>query len=158
MFDAEIAADGNTLFVVDGEFAGGPHPKSAAIAIAARDGAEFRRVATSAELLKNVNTAALEYAPAVSSDLLELFFHSCRGVGPTGDISERPPQRCRAVRAAASERSPDSWRRRRCRAMAARSTTTSSKAAASSSIACLDREHFCGDDLPVEIRVLQRAP
>jgi len=74
MFDAEIAADGNTLFVVDGEFAGGPHPKSADIAIAVRDGAEFRRLASSGELLKNVNTGALEYAPAVSSDLMELFF------------------------------------------------------------------------------------
>jgi hypothetical protein len=82
MFDAEIAADGNTLFVVDGEFSGGPQPRSADIAIAVRDGAEFRRVAASAELLKNVNTAALEYAPAVSSDLRELFFTRATGSGP----------------------------------------------------------------------------
>jgi hypothetical protein len=82
MFDAEIASDGNTLFVVEGEFSGAPHPRSADIAIAVRDGTEFRRVASSAELLKHVNTAALEYAPAVSSDLLELFFTRASGTGP----------------------------------------------------------------------------
>jgi len=82
MFDAEIASDGGTLFVVDGEFAGGPHPKSADITIAVRDGAGFRRLPSSAELLKNVNTGALEYAPAVSGDLLELFFTRAAGSGP----------------------------------------------------------------------------
>jgi Tol biopolymer transport system component len=81
MFDAEIGADGNTLFVVDGEFSGGPHPRSADIAIAVRDGAGFRRLTASGELLKNVNTSALEYAPAVSSDLLELFFTRATGTG-----------------------------------------------------------------------------
>ena len=81
MFDAEIAADGNTLLVVDGEFTGGAQPKSADIAIAVRDGAGFRRLPASAQLLKNVNTGALEYAPAVSADLLELFFTRA-GPGP----------------------------------------------------------------------------
>jgi hypothetical protein len=95
MFDAEIAADGNTLFVVDGELSGGPHPRSADIVIAVRDGAEFRRLASSGELLRNVNTAALEYAPAVSSDLLELFFTRAAGPGP--------PAIWRAVRASAAE-------------------------------------------------------
>ncbi len=85
MFDAEIAADSRTLFVVDGHFAGGPIPKSADIAIAVRDGSGFRRLPASAELLKNVNTGALEYAPAVSGDLLELFF--TRMAGP---ISSAP--------------------------------------------------------------------
>lgn len=74
MFDAEISADGSTLFVVDGEFSGGPHPKTADIVIAVRDGGGFRRLPSSAELLKDVNSEALEYAPAVSSDMLELFF------------------------------------------------------------------------------------
>ena len=85
MFDAEIAADGRTLFVVDGHFAGGLIPKGADIAIAVRDGSGFRRLPASAELLKNVNTGALEYAPAVSGDLLELFF--TRMAGP---ISSAP--------------------------------------------------------------------
>jgi hypothetical protein len=79
MFDAEIAADGGTLLAVDGEFAGGPHPRSADIAIAVRDGPAFKRLPSSAELLKNINTPALEYAPAVSPDLLELFFTRAAG-------------------------------------------------------------------------------
>lgn len=92
MFDAEISADGRTLFVVDGHFAGGPVPKSADIAIAVRDGSGFRRLPASAELLKNVNTRALEYAPAVSGDLMELFF--TRMAGPIGS----PPVILRSVR------------------------------------------------------------
>jgi hypothetical protein len=74
MFDAEIAADGRTLFVVDGLFTGGPVPKTADIVIAARDGTGFRRLPSSPDLLKNINTDGLEYAPAISNDLLELFF------------------------------------------------------------------------------------
>lgn len=74
MFDAEIAADGRTLFVVDGLFTGGPVPKTADVAIAVRNGTGFRRLPSSSDLLKNINTNGLEYAPAISSDLLELFF------------------------------------------------------------------------------------
>ena len=74
MFDVEISADGSHLFAVDGRFAGGPVPKAADIVIAAREGARFSRLPTSADLLKNVNTTALEYAPATSADELELFF------------------------------------------------------------------------------------
>jgi hypothetical protein len=74
MFDAEIADDGNTLLVVDGRFTGDPIPKSADITIATRDGKSFRREPNSPFIMKNINTSALEYAPAISSDLLELFF------------------------------------------------------------------------------------
>jgi hypothetical protein len=83
MFDAEISADGSTLWVVDGEFSGGPHPRSADIVIAVREGNGFRRLPASAELLKNVNTSALEYAPAVSRDGLELFFTRAAGSMPS---------------------------------------------------------------------------
>jgi len=74
MFDAEISADGRTLFVVDGLFTGGPIPKTADIVIAVHDGTGFRRLPSSPDLLKNINTNGLEYAPAISNDLLELFF------------------------------------------------------------------------------------
>ena len=74
IFDAEISPAGDVLFMADGEFAGGEVPKSADLAVAVRDGAGFRRHPASAELMRNVNTAALEYAPAISADLLELFF------------------------------------------------------------------------------------
>ena len=73
-FDAEISADGNTLYFVDGVFTGGPVPKAGDIAVAVRDGAGFRRLERSAELFAGVNTDRLEYAPATSTDELELFF------------------------------------------------------------------------------------
>ena len=74
VFDAEISPGGEALFFADGEFAGGEVPKNAEIAVAVRDGPGFRRHPASAVLMRNVNTAALEYAPAISADLLELFF------------------------------------------------------------------------------------
>ena len=80
-FDAEVSADGNTLFVADGRFTGGHVPETADIDIAVRDGAGFRRLPGARDLLRNVNTAALEYAPAVSGDLLELFFTRLEGSG-----------------------------------------------------------------------------
>ncbi len=41
--------------------------------MAERDGANFRRASNSADLMRNVNTNALEYAVCISSDGLELF-------------------------------------------------------------------------------------
>lgn len=73
-FDAEISADGNTLFIVDGRYTGGQVPATADIDMALRDGAGFRRMPAARDWLQQVNTSALEYAPAISSDLLELFF------------------------------------------------------------------------------------
>src|SRR5215470_3861503 len=67
-FDVEVSADGQTLYFVDGVFSGKPTPDKADIAIAVRDGEGFRRLSGSAELLKNVNTDALEYAACISPD------------------------------------------------------------------------------------------
>ena len=104
-FDAEVSADGNTLFVADGRFAGGHAPQTADIDIAVRDGAGFRRLTSARDLLKNVNTEALEYAPAVSSDLLELFFTRLdrsgrtpktvilRAIRPSAEAPFGPPER-----------------------------------------------------------------
>ena len=81
-FDVEVSADGRTLYFVDGVFNGKPTPDRADIAIAVRDGAGFRRLSGSAELLKNINTDALEYAACISSDELELFFTRLGKNGP----------------------------------------------------------------------------
>ena len=72
-FDAEISADGDTLYAVDSRFRNGM-PATADIFMARRRGNGFERQPDSAVLLKPVNTKALEYAPAISSDGLELFF------------------------------------------------------------------------------------
>ena len=72
-FDAEISADGNSIWFVDGHFTDGS-PDTADIAIADRQGDGFERCTDSANLLQTVNTPALEYAPCISADGLELLF------------------------------------------------------------------------------------
>lgn len=72
-FDAEISADGETLYSVDSQFKNGM-AATADIFIAKKHGDVFERAPDSDEILKLVNTKALEYAPAISSDGLELFF------------------------------------------------------------------------------------
>jgi hypothetical protein len=100
-FDAEISPGGEALFFVDGEFTGGPNPKSADIVVAIRDGAGFRRHPASAQFMSNVNTPALEYAPAISADLLELFFTRdlviYRSVRANRDVPFGVPQRVGAI-------------------------------------------------------------
>ena len=72
-FDAEISADGNTLWFVDSHFTNGA-PDTADLVIAEKQASGFVRRPDSASLLQNVNTSTLEYAPAISVDGLELFF------------------------------------------------------------------------------------
>ena len=71
-FDVEVSADGDTLYLSDGVFTGGPVPVSADLAAAVRQNGEFKRLP--ADLFSNVNTDALEYAACLSVDQLELFF------------------------------------------------------------------------------------
>jgi hypothetical protein len=104
-FDVEVSADGQTLYFVDGVFSGKPIPDKADIAIAVRDGAGFRRLSGSAEILKNINTDALEYAACISTDELELFFTRAGKKGPVIYRSTRknvtqpfdPPERTAAI-------------------------------------------------------------
>ncbi len=72
-FDAEISADGQSLWFDDGDYSMGS-PTAASIAIANRQGTTFVRQANSGALLAAVNTADLNYAPCISVDGLELFF------------------------------------------------------------------------------------
>ena len=72
-FDVEVSADGTTLYFVDGLFTGGSVPAAADLTVAVRgaDG-QFHRVES--DELAAINTSALEYAPCISEDQLELFF------------------------------------------------------------------------------------
>ena len=114
-FDAEISADGKTLYFVDGQFAkDGPNPKSADIVIAVLDGKEFKRNPDSGAILKNINTQALEYAPAISTDGLELFFTRVGKLPTTAppailSCGEKKPGR--ALRQAAESCRPHRFRR-----------------------------------------------
>lgn len=98
IFDAEISADGNTLLVADGRFTGGALPKTADIVIAVRQGLAFQRLAASAAIMKHINSEALEYAPAISADLLELFFTRFDAASRA-----RAPEIYRAVRSSVAE-------------------------------------------------------
>ncbi len=82
-FDVEISPESRTLYTVDGRFEpGSPNPKSAALVVARRNGAGFERLPNSADILRNVNTGALQYAACVSRDGLELFFTRLDTSGP----------------------------------------------------------------------------
>ena len=73
-FDAEISADGDTLYLAEGRFAGGAMPESADLDIAVREGERFRRLPAAQGIFRHINTPDLEYAPALSADQNELFF------------------------------------------------------------------------------------
>lgn len=73
-FDAEISGDGNTLVFVDGRFSGRPFPDSARLVMAIREGSGFRRLRPDADPFVDLNGSALQYAPCLSEDGLELFF------------------------------------------------------------------------------------
>ncbi len=74
-FDLDISPDGSTLYFADGDFTGGNNfPNAADIVIAVDEGGAFVRHTDSAAIMANVNTADLEYAPAISADGLELYF------------------------------------------------------------------------------------
>jgi Tol biopolymer transport system component len=81
-FDAEISADGNTLYFVESQFSIFGRPKSARILMARRNGNTFVRDATSEAIFKTINTEALTYAPATSASECEIFFTRVDAKGP----------------------------------------------------------------------------
>jgi hypothetical protein len=81
-FDAEISADGETLYFVESQFSWRGQPKSARILFARRVGNTFVRDGGSEAILKTVNTDRLTYAPATSVSECELFFTRVDADGP----------------------------------------------------------------------------
>ncbi len=96
-FDADISADGNRLYFVDGRFTQGGQLLAADLAIAQKTPTGFARLANSAQLLANVNTAALEYGAAISNDGRSLYF--TRAAVPLGS---KPPAIFVATRSSTS--------------------------------------------------------
>ena len=93
-FDAEVAWDGQSLWVSEGRFSGKPYPDSAKIVLARKRGDGFRAVADSDAQLGKVNQGALNYAAAISRDGLELFFTRVT------DMAHAEPVIMRAARSA----------------------------------------------------------
>jgi len=81
-FDAEISADGNTLYFVESQFSLAGRPKTAKILIARRNGNSFHRDPGSTTILQQVNADALSYAPTTSSSELEILFTRLDSDGP----------------------------------------------------------------------------
>lgn len=73
--DAEISADGSTLYFADTQFdfAQG-RPVAADVRVARRNGEAFDLDASADALLESVNTPSLEYAPATTPDQRTLYF------------------------------------------------------------------------------------
>jgi hypothetical protein len=89
-FDAEISADGNTLYFSEGEIDGSGNPQSSQIIIATRGASGFTRSALSATIMQQINTNTLSYAADTSASQLELFFTRLDPTGPAIYTATRP--------------------------------------------------------------------
>jgi hypothetical protein len=81
-FDAEISADGGTLYFTEGQFTITGQPRTAQIIIATRGPGGFKRSAQSAAIMRLINTDTLNYAADVSGSQLEIFFTRLDPDGP----------------------------------------------------------------------------
>jgi hypothetical protein len=88
-FNAEISADGNTLYFTEGRIVGG-QPKTAQITIVARGPSGFTRLPQSSAVMAQINTATLNYAADTSASQLELFFTRLDPAGPAIYEATRP--------------------------------------------------------------------
>jgi hypothetical protein len=82
VFDAELTAGGDILLIADGVFDGGPAPAAADLRLARLKDSEFVLSPDDDSLFASVNTPALEYAAAISSDGLTLSFTRLEGRPP----------------------------------------------------------------------------
>lgn len=82
-FDAEISADGNTLYFTQGNFATGTLT-STTMMVATRQSGNFVVDPNSATIMKTINDQNLNYAADTSADQLDLFFTRTNlSAGPT---------------------------------------------------------------------------
>jgi len=82
VFDVELDASGEFLILADGKFTGGPVPASADLRLARLVDGEYRLDPSADRLFAAINTPALEYAAALSSDGLTLSFTRLEGRPP----------------------------------------------------------------------------
>lgn len=73
--DASISPDGQTLYIARAHIIeGAPVPKSSGLVMATLSKGNFKTEETGTILLIHINTGALNYAPCISADGLELYF------------------------------------------------------------------------------------
>ena len=84
--DVGISPDGQTLYISRAVIVpGAPAPKKSELMIAVQKQGAFYLAPNSALIMKNINTGALQYAPCISANGLELYFTraSQRPSGPS---------------------------------------------------------------------------
>jgi hypothetical protein len=73
--DASISPDGQTLYISRAVIIpGAAAPRKSELMVARINGGSFAIASDSAEIMKNINTGPLAYAPAISANGLELYF------------------------------------------------------------------------------------
>ena len=86
--DAGISPDGQTLYISRAViFPGAPAPKKCDLVVARLNNAVFSIDPDGERIMKNVNTVALEYAPAISASGRELYFTRASQPQPGPDAS-----------------------------------------------------------------------
>lgn len=73
-FDVDVSADDQSLILARGRFTGAAFPAEADLKLFVRVGAGFAPAGDSDARFATLNTTALEYAPAITADGLELSF------------------------------------------------------------------------------------
>lgn len=88
--DVGISPDGQTLYISRAVIVPGlPAPKKSELMLARLKGGAFNIDPDGAAILKNVNTGALQYAPCISVDGLELYFTRASQLMPRIMLSQR---------------------------------------------------------------------
>lgn len=87
--DCAISPDGRTLIISRAHFPlFSTNPTQSDLLYAQKSAAgEFTLSPQSATILKSVNTDALEYAPCLTGDGLELYFTRCKNIGGTPELA-----------------------------------------------------------------------
>ena len=86
VFDAEIDSSGEYLYFAEGLFSGSPFPDAADIQVAIKEGDTFALMPGTRDIMAQVNSDALEYAPSISSDRLEFYFTRAEGAPPASPV------------------------------------------------------------------------
>lgn len=74
IFDAEVDSSGEYLYFAEGLFSGSPFPDAADIQVAIKEGDTFALMPGTRDVMAQVNSEELEYAPSISSNGLEFYF------------------------------------------------------------------------------------
>ena len=74
VFDVEVDRSGDYLYFAEGMFSGSPFPDAADIQVAKKERNTFAVMPGTREVMMEINSEALEYAPSISSNRLEFYF------------------------------------------------------------------------------------